>query len=127
MKNHILLLFILSIGTMLFSCQEADDDCIYLDKRRCDPNYVFPVIEEGLITLPSPIANYDEKILLEDFTGFNCTNCLPATITAANLKAANPNRLSIAAVHCMYTFSAPHTNDPTQPYYKDFRTPEGAV
>jgi len=125
MKNYFILALILSIGAVFFSCQEKEDDCIYLDKRRCDPNYVFPEIEEGLITLPAPISNYDEKILLEDFTGFACTNCLPATITAGNLKAANPDRMSIVAVHCTPTFAAPQTNDPTQPYYKDFRTPEG--
>ena len=125
MKNHILFLFILSVGTMLFSCQEADDDCIYLDKRRCDPDFVIPAISEGIVVLETPIVNYTEKVLLEDFTGFRCTNCLPATITATNLKAAHPDRLSIAGVHCTPFFAAPITSDTTLPYHKDFRTPEG--
>lgn len=125
MKNYLIIFLILSIGTLFFSCQEKDDECIYLDKRMCDPDFVLPEIAEGIVELESPITNYDEKVLLEDFTGFRCTNCLPATITATNLKAANPNRLSIAGVHLMYTFSAPGTSDPTQPFHKDFRTPEG--
>lgn len=125
MKNHILFILILSLGTILFSCQENDDDCIYLDKRRCDPNFVIPEIAEGIVVLDAPITNYDEKILLEDFTGFRCTNCLPATITATNLKSAHPNRLSIVGVHCTSFFAAPLTSDPSLPYHKDFRTPEG--
>lgn len=126
MKNYLSIFLILSIGTFLFSCQDKDEDCIYLDKRRCDPNFVLPEIAEGIVELKSPIINYDEKVLLEDFTGFRCTNCLPATVTAANLKAANPNRLSIAAVHVMFEFSTPGS-DPTKPFYKDFRTTEGPV
>lgn len=126
MKNYLSIFLILSIGTLLFSCQDKDEDCIYLDKRRCDPNFVLPEIAEGIVELNAPIINYDEKVLLEDFTGFRCTNCLPATITATNLKAANPNRLSIAGVHVMYEFSTPG-NDPTKPFYKDFRTSEGGV
>lgn len=126
MKNYFIFALILSIGSVLFSCEEADDDCIYLDKRRCDPNFVLPEISEGIVVLNAPITNYDEKVLLEDFTGFRCTNCLPATITAANLKAAHPNRLSIAGVHCVDFFAAPLTSDTTLPYHKDFRTPEGA-
>ena len=126
MKNYLILFLISSIGILLFSCQDKDDGCIYLDKRLCDPDFVIPEISEGIVELKLPITNYDEKVLLEDFTGFRCTNCLPATVTAANLKAANPKRLSIAAVHLMYNFSTPGT-DPTKPFYKDFRTPEGEV
>lgn len=127
MKNFFILALILSIGTVLFSCQEAEDECIYIDKRRCDPNFVLPEISEGIVVLESPITNYDEKILLEDFTGFRCTNCVPATVTAVNLKAAHPNRLSIAGVHCTPFFAAPLTSDPSEPYHNDFRTTEGEL
>ncbi len=125
MKKYLVFGFILSLSFMLFSCQEEEDDCIYIDKRRCDPNYVFPEIEEGLVTLDAPISNYDEKVLLEDFTGFRCTNCVPATVTAVNLKEAHPDRLSIVGVHCTPFFAAPLTSDTSQPFHKDFRTPEG--
>ena len=125
MKNYLTLFLILSIGGFFISCQDDDDDCIYLDKRMCDPDFVLPEIADGIVVLESPITDYDEKILLEDFTGFRCTNCVPATVTAVNLKAANPNRLSIAGVHCTSTFAAPITSDTTLPFHKDFRTPEG--
>ncbi|NEN21890.1 Omp28-related outer membrane protein [Cryomorpha ignava] len=135
MKNLFTFVLLLTLGTVFFSCQDAEDDCIYVDKRRCDPDFVLPDITgtdttstdstDGIITLASPITNYDEKILLEDFTGFRCTNCVPATVTAVNLKAAHPNRLSIVGVHCTPFFAAPLTSDTTQPYHSDFRTPEG--
>src|SRR5690554_1659726 len=125
MKNYLSILLIFSIGIFLYSCQDKDDDCIYLDKRMCDPNFVLPEIAEGIVELESPITNYDRKIFLEDYTGFRCTNCVPASVTAVNLKAANPDRLSIAGVHCTSTFAAPLTSDTTQPFHKDFRTVEG--
>jgi len=125
MKKYFILALILSAGTLFFSCQEAEDDCIYLDKRLCDPDFVLPQISEGIVTLEAPITDYDEKVLLEDFTGFRCTNCLPATVTATNLKADHPNRLSIVGVHCTAFFAAPITSDTTLPYHTDFRTSEG--
>lgn len=120
---HIFL--ILSLAHLLFACQDKVDDCIYLDKRMCDPNFIIPEISEGIVTLKKPIINYDRKVLLEDFTGFRCTNCVPASVTAVNLKTAFPDRLSIAGVHCTSFFAAPLTSDTSQPFHKDFRTPEG--
>lgn len=116
---------ILLVGILFSACQDKGDDCIYLDKRLCDPDFVIPEISEGIVTLKSPIINYERKILLEDFTGFRCTNCVPAAVTAANLKAAYPNRLSVASVHCTSFFAAPLTADTSQPFHRDFRTPEG--
>ncbi len=125
MKSHCIFILIIILGSVFFSCQKADDECIYIDKRRCDPNFVLPEISEGIVSLESPISDYNEKIFLEDFTGFRCTNCVPATVTATNLKAAHPNRLSIAGVHCTPFFAAPLTTDPSEPFFKDFRTPSG--
>lgn len=124
MKNIFKILPILLIGSALFSCEETDD-CIYLDKRLCDPNFVLPEIAEGIVELESPISDYDEKVLLEDFTGFRCSNCPPATVTATNLKSEYPDRLSIVGVHCTSVFAEPLTSDTTQPFHTDFRTPEG--
>jgi hypothetical protein len=124
MRNFIQILSLLLLGNIFLSC-ETTDDCIYLDKRFCDPNFVIPEISEGIVVLEVPISDYDEKVLLEDFTGFRCSNCPPATATAANLKNQHPERLSIVGVHCTAIFAAPLTSDTTQPFHTDFRTPEG--
>ena len=112
---------------LIFSgCNDPEEtDCIYADKRFCDPNFNGGDIGRGIVEFSGNTANYTSKVLLEDFTGFRCTNCLPAINTAKNLKAVNPDRLSIVGVHCTSFFAAPLTDDPNEPYHNDFRTPEG--
>jgi hypothetical protein len=112
------------IGLMfLGSCQEKTD-CIYRDKRLCDPDYN-PNVTTGIIPFNEDLSGYEEKVLLEEFTGFLCTNCPTATTTAKNLRNQYAGRLTIVAVHCTPFFASPLTNDPNEPFFLDFRTVEG--
>jgi hypothetical protein len=108
---------------LLGSCQE-DTDCIYRDKRLCDPDYN-PNVTTGVIPFDEDLSDYEEKVLLEEFTGFLCTNCPTATTTAKNLRSQYPGRLTIVAVHCTPFFASPTTTDPNEPFFLDFRTVEG--
>ncbi|MCH2215407.1 MAG: hypothetical protein MK086_09580, partial [Flavobacteriales bacterium] len=119
-------LFIVMVPLIFSGCNDPEEtDCIYADKRFCDPNFTGGNIGRELVEFSEDTENYSSKVLLEDFTGFRCTNCLPAIATAKSLKDQNPDRLSIIGVHCTPFFAAPITDDPNEPYHKDFRTPEG--
>jgi hypothetical protein len=114
-----------AIAAVLFfsGCQEKID-CVYRDKRLCDPNYSNNVTT-GIIPFDEDLTDYSEKFLLEEFTGFLCTNCPTATATAKTLRNTYPGRLTIVAVHCTPFFASPLTDDPNEPFYLDFRTVEG--
>lgn len=122
-KLSVLGLLILAIT----GCNDPEEtDCIYVDERLCDPDFVIPEIFNGIVELDNEISDYDEKVLLEDFTGFRCSNCPPATVTAMNIKDANPDRVSIVGVHCTAFFASPDPDAaPGEPYSTDFRTDEG--
>lgn len=128
MKTNILsfrlLLLIFSIS-FLYSCSEKED-CIYNDKRLCDPNYDGSVYR-GTVPFSENLDNYDEKFILEEFTGFRCTNCPTATATAKNLATQYSGRLVVVGVHCTSFFAAPLTDDPSEPFFKDFRTDVGEI
>ncbi len=119
-------LVIIGLAVGIAGCNDPKEtDCIYQDERFCDPDFNGGDIGRGIVEFSGNVSNYDSKVMLEDFTGFRCTNCLPATVTAQNLKEFYPDRLTIMGVHCTSFFAAPLTDNPDEPYYLDFRTPEG--
>lgn len=129
--KFILLLFLSAM--VLEGCNDPKDTgCIYNDPRLCDQAYL-DSINKGDINMIDTIAfnenlsNYDEKILLEEFTGFRCVNCPPAAVTAANLHDEYPGRVVLSAIHCTEFFAAPipPNGDPAGEYQIDLRTPEG--
>jgi hypothetical protein len=71
--------------------------------------------------------NYESTVLLEDFTGFRCTNCLPAIETAESLQETWGDRLTVIAYHVTSTFAAPVANPlpPDFAFSEDFRTDDG--
>jgi len=108
------------------SCNDPKTtDCVYIDKRLCEPGFDNSILEGVVDFDPSKLNNYDQKTLLEEFTGFKCTNCPTATATAKNLRDKYPGRLHLVAIHCTEEFASPNTDDPNEPFYIDFRTPEG--
>lgn len=104
------------------SCE--DTGCIYEDERFCDPAFDMEVYE-GLVPFAEDLSDYQQRHLLEEFTGFLCTNCPAATSTANNLKNEYPDRLSLIGIHCSFIFAAPLTTDPNEPFYLDMRTENG--
>lgn len=44
-------------------------------------------------------TNTDRNVLIEDYTGHQCTFCAPAADAAEAIKVANPNRVVVMAVH----------------------------
>lgn len=120
------LLILLTLPFILMSCTD-DVDCIYQDERLCDPNYIGNV-SEGIVDFNDDMTGYTEKFLLEEFTGFLCTNCPSATAQAKNLAAQYEGRLMLVAVHCTQFFAAPFPNtEPGDPFNLDFRTTEGEI
>ncbi len=117
-------LLLFALGFVIQSCDKNETDCIYIDKRMCDPDYIAP---DTTVVIPFDIdlTGYQEKVLLEEFTGFLCINCPTATSIAVSLKEQYPERLSIVAIHCTPFFAGPLTEDPDEPFHLDFRTDEG--
>ncbi len=62
---------------------------------------------------------YQQKILLEEYTGFRCGNCPEAAEVASSLKNKYPNNVILMTVH------AGGYAKPTQSRPYDFRTPIG--
>ncbi len=132
---QIKLIFLLSLSVLVLEgCNDPKDTpCIYNDPRLCDPAYVDSINNAGsngvdTIAFNEDLTNYDEKILLEEFTGFRCTNCPTAAAYASNLKDQYPDQLFLSAIHCTENFAAPlpPANDPGGEFQLDLRTPEGA-
>jgi thiol-disulfide isomerase/thioredoxin len=122
-------LIIFFTGWLLIGCEEVK--CPYEDERLCDPDFV-PVedvtlgMPDGTFIYESSVLNeYEPVVLLEDFTGFRCPNCLDAVETANNISNNYSDRVIIVAYHVSQQFAAPLTNDPSEPFYLDFRTPAG--
>ncbi len=67
----------------------------------------------------SDTTTYQQKILLEEYTGFRCGNCPEATEVAHSLKNKYPNNLILLSVH------AGGYAKPTSDHPYDFRTAIG--
>jgi thiol-disulfide isomerase/thioredoxin len=65
------------------------------------------------------------KVLLEEFTGFRCTNCPPAALQATALMEAYPDNLILVAIHSSVEFAAPLSDVEGEPFSTDFRTTAG--
>ncbi|HKL03729.1 MAG TPA: hypothetical protein VJ911_08640, partial [Cryomorphaceae bacterium] len=117
------LLAIYLLVAMAFVACDEDDDCPYVDARLCDPalrdsidnsnnnpdtaTSDTGVVNGNIITYgPEVFENLERSVLLEDFTGFRCTNCLPATQTASNLLYQWGSRLVVVAYHATTQFAA---------------------
>jgi hypothetical protein len=70
---------------------------------------------------PVPTDSVVKKVLLEDFTGFYCTNCPDAHRIAQQLKDVYGERLIILAIHPNVLFATPNIWGPLYTY--DFRNP----
>jgi hypothetical protein len=132
------LIFLLVV--IVAACTEVD--CPYHDKRLCERAYRDSIAnlnpDTGALQLPDTgaIVNgyvqyntgffeaQQRNVFLEYFTGFRCSNCPPASATAANLKTQHSTRLSLVYVHATSVFAAPIATPPN-PYSTDFRTPHG--
>jgi hypothetical protein len=69
-------------------------------------------------------TNTDRNVLIEDFTGHNCSSCPAAATIAHSLHEANPNRVFVASLHSgptgITSFQAVNL---TQGYSIDFTNP----
>lgn len=66
-----------------------------------------------------------QKILLEDLTGFRCTNCPQAHDIADQLSELYGDQLIVVGIHCSFQFALPTGATPDDPYHTDFRTAAG--
>jgi hypothetical protein len=78
-----------------------------------------PYKEEKPITNGTPPGAKQQKVLLEDFTGFMCGNCPTASKEADRLKKLYGQRLVVIKVH------AGPLATPTAEHKVEFRTPTG--
>lgn len=141
MKRLSIVYFTLFFG--FIACDK--NDCPYADERLCDRAYRDSIYaneddgNNGGDTLSSDTGvvsgntvcynssvfqSLEKTVLLEDFTGFRCTNCLPAATTADNLQNQWGDRLVVVAYHVFSEFAAPIA-DPPDPFSTDFRTEQG--
>lgn len=117
MENRFLIL--LSCLVIFTSCDKTDSP--YLDTGNTIETT--GVIEFGA----NYFQEYESTVLLEDFTGYRCTNCLPAIQTAEDLEDTWGDRLTVVAYHVTEVFAAPLVNPepPDFAFSLDFRTDDG--
>ena len=108
---------------VVFACHACDKpDCPYADERLCDQAYLDSLGESINENCSDFDTIYKSRVLLEDFTGFRCTNCLPAAITADNLQEEWCDRLVVVAYHVFPEFAAPLSTTPGDTFSIDLRT-----
>lgn len=88
------------------------------------------LINSGCDKVEKPFAEFNastsnQKVLLEKFTGFRCTNCPQANDIAQNLQSVFGDQLLIVGVHCSLQFAFPTGATPDDPYHNDYRTTAG--
>jgi len=113
-------IFLLSFLLMtLIACDKTDNP--YIDSDNTIE--LIGVIDYG----SAYFENYETTVLLEDFTGYRCTNCLPAIETAENLQEIWGDRLTVVAYHVTSFFAAPlpTPEPPYGAYVEDFRSDDG--
>jgi hypothetical protein len=112
MKKTYLYISLLCLMTGIYSCD-------YI-------SYPLEIVVEPVDTATCPVVTFPEnpnpyrKVLLEDYTGHQCTACPQAAIKAAELEDQFHDSLIIVAVHVSY-FANPSPPD----YPENFKTTAG--
>ena len=114
-------IFTLTLAGISTSCDKVD--CPYRDERRCSLDYEAPPGAQPIEYTAPPEARV-KRVLLEDYTGFRCSNCPPATVTAENIYSTYPDRVVLLAAHMTQVFAAPQPT-PEGYFATDFRTEAG--
>ncbi|MDR1848184.1 MAG: Omp28-related outer membrane protein [Bacteroidales bacterium] len=111
MKRTFFSLFAVVITSLAFivSCDNIDEKEI-----------LTPIIGETTQSVPITTTDTVQKVLLEDITGWSCTNCPAAAREAANLLLQYPGTLVVMAVHATAFAKPSQTN-----HNVDFRTEYG--
>jgi len=100
-------------------------DCPYEDKRLCNQAYLDSLDQPENENCSEVDTVYKSRVLLEDFTGFRCTNCLPAAFTANQLQEEWCDRIVVVAYHVFPEFAQPLSTTPGEPFFVDLRTDQG--
>jgi len=110
-RSLIVFLWFAGISIMLGACEEEPPPVnLNPDTGLTDTSYM----GEGNAT------PQEKKVLIEDFTGVRCNNCPDATDQAEAIKADNPDRIIILAIHCNDAFSEPYPESK-----EDYKTEKG--
>jgi len=111
MKRTFFSLFAVVITSLVFivSCDNIDEKEI-----------LTPVIGETTQSVPITTMDSVQKVLLEDITGWSCTNCPAAALIANNLFNQYDGKLVVMAVHAT-SFAEPRLAN----NYLDLRTEYG--
>lgn len=132
MKQFIVL-FIAILGSIyLTSCDKIDNPFppaqkVDLDTTIYPGNWSDYVANEwpDFSTIP---AITDRNVLIEDFTGHNCSYCPSAAAVAHGLVQSNPDRVFVASIHASNTvdgMSSFQAVNAAQGYTLDFTNPNG--
>ncbi len=109
--------YILSAALLLNACDKIDEpfenkgNVINTDGLAFDTTY-------------SEFANTKRILVLEEFTGYRCSNCPAGTLIAKQLVQDYPDQLMLLSIHASTDFAAP-LNNPDGSFTTDFRTTEG--
>ncbi len=109
-------LLVLVLGATFSACDKVDDPFLNEDQNPTNPG----VNPNDTVNGGDTNYVYYQKVLLEDLTGFRCTNCPDAHNIATNLSNIYGDQLIIVNIHGSAQFSTPSISGS---YTTDFRTP----
>jgi len=121
------LFFSLCLITMFASCDKVDSPYIEEPQPPGDGvTFIGTQITDSVVDPVGASGSAVQNILLEDYTGFKCTNCPDAHAVSDDLIDLYGDQLSVISIHCTEAFAEP---DPgavfPEPFSQDFRTEAG--
>ncbi len=115
---------------MMYSCDKVDNP--YPEDFSCNSgngsSSIGTMITNSIISTELASDAVTKSILLEDYTGFKCTNCPDAHEVAQDIRDTYGDQVKIMALHVTDVFAAP--TDGTvypDPFSQDFRTEAGEI
>jgi len=123
------LIYFLSVIALFSACDkvspypEGDEP---LPPVNSSEPFIGTVITESVVDPVGAAEFVTKNILLEDYTGFKCTNCPEAHEIAEDIRDEHGDEVIVMAMHVSSTFAEPDAGSVfPEPFSQDFRTEAG--
>ncbi len=125
MKNYRIIISLLLFFSFS-SCDEVDEPFAGLVDSACDG--VESPFFEGNEAITQDQENATRRVLIMDFTGHRCAGCPAAALEANTVATENEGEVFVLGIHPdipSLTAPAESAEEPGDPFFTEWRTPEG--
>lgn len=134
MKNHKLIFYFSGVLFSIVSCDKVHDK-IYQTENSIEADGIDTTLLPDTVVWNDYVANYwndfsqnsnnNRNVLVENFTGHKCTNCLYGDSNAYFLEKNNPGRVFNANIHSGPNGYTVFQNTEGPLFWNDFTNPQG--